>query len=262
MMAQPPLLEFRNVTVDHGSFRGLHDLSLAIHSGEHTAIVGPNGSGKSTLLKVVMRELYPRLIDPPPMVRILGKEKWRLFDLRAVLGIITNDLAETCRKPYSARETVLSGFFGSVGLWPNHEVTPVMEEKAAELMELLEITHLSERHMTAMSSGEVRRAVVARALVNNPQAIILDEPTNSLDVHAARELRRTLRTLAQSGITIILVTHHLPDIIPEIERVVCLKHGRVFADGAKSEILQAKTLSALFETQVEVMATSGYYHMW
>lgn len=261
-MAHPPLLEFRNVTVDHGAFRGLHDLTLAIHSGEHTAIVGPNGSGKSTLLKVLMRDLYPRLLEPPPTVRILGREKWRLFDLRAVLGIITNDLAETCRKPYSARETVLSGFFGSIGLWPNHEVTPAMEAKAAELMELLEITHLAERHMTAMSSGEVRRAVVARALVNNPQAIILDEPSNSLDVHAARELRRALRTLAQSGITIILVTHHLPDIIPEIDRVVCLKRGRLFADGPKSEILNASSLSVLFETQVEVMETSGYYHMW
>ena len=261
-MAQPPLLEFRNVTVDHGAFRGLHDLSLAIHAGEHTAIVGPNGSGKSTLLKVLMRDLYPRLLDPPPMVRILGKEKWRLFDLRAVLGIITNDLAETCRKPYSARETVLSGFFGSIGLWPNHEVTPAMEAKAGELMDLLEITHLADRHMTAMSSGEVRRAVVARALVNNPQAIILDEPSNSLDVHAARELRRILRNLAQSGITIILVTHHLPDILPEIERVVCLKRGRLVADGPKREILNSRSLSALFDTEVDVVETSGYYHMW
>ena len=209
-MAHPPLVEFKNVTVDHGAFRGLHDLSLAIHSGEHTAIVGPNGSGKSTLLKVLMRECYPRLLDPPPMVRILGRESWRLFDLRAILGIVTNDLAE----------------------------------------------------MTAMSSGEVRRAVVARALVNDPQAIVLDEPSNSLDVHAARELRRTLRRLAQSGITIILVTHHLPDIIPEIGRVVCLKRGRVFTDGPKDEILRAETLTSLFDTPVDVMETSGYYHMW
>lgn len=261
-MAHPPLVEFRNVTVDHGAFRGLHDLSLAIHSGEHTAIVGPNGSGKSTLLKVLMRESYPRLLDPPPVVRILGRETWRLFDLRAILGIITNDLAETCTKRNTVRDTVLSGFFGSIGLWPNHQVTPAMEAKADEQMELLEITHLAQRHMTAMSSGEVRRAVVARALVNDPRAIVLDEPSNSLDVHAARELRRTLRTLAQSGITIILVTHHLPDIIPEIGRVVCLKRGRLFADGPKSEILRAETLSSLFDTTVDVLETSGYYHMW
>jgi len=261
-MAHPPLLEFRNVTVDHGALRGLHDLTLAIHAGEHTAIVGPNGSGKSTLLKVLMRELYPRLLDPPPMVRILGRENWPLFDLRAVLGIVTNELVEKCTKPYPLRETVLSGFFGSIGVWPHHVVTPAMEEKAREVMERLEIADLAEREMTAMSSGEQRRAVIARALVHDPRALVLDEPTNSLDVHATRELRRTMRHLAQAGITIVLVTHHLPDIIPEIERVVCLKRGRLVADGPKGEILNSEALSALFETQVEVMETSGYYHMW
>jgi iron complex transport system ATP-binding protein len=260
--AQPPIVEFRNVTVDHGAFRALHDISLAIRAGGHTAIVGPNGSGKSTLLKVLTRECYPRLVEPPPQVRILGQEAWRLFDLRAALGIVTNELAEQCTKPYAVRETVLSGFFGSIGIWPYHEVTPAMEEKAREVMERMEIAPLAEREMTAMSSGERRRAVIARALVHDPRALVLDEPTNSLDIHATRELRRTLRGLARSGITIILVTHHLPDILPEIGRVVALKRGRIVADGPKPEILRAATLSAVFDTPVEVLETSGYYHMW
>ncbi|MGD0580101.1 MAG: ATP-binding cassette domain-containing protein [Bryobacteraceae bacterium] len=260
--AQPPIVEFRNVTVDHGAFRALHDISLAIHAGEHTAILGPNGSGKSTLLKVLTRECYPRLLEPAPEVRILGQDAWRLFDLRAALGIVTNELAEKCTKPYPLRETVLSGFFGSIGVWPYHEVTAGMEEKARAVMDLLEITGLAEREMTAMSSGEQRRAVIARALVHDPRALVLDEPTNSLDIHATRELRRTLRRLAAAGITIILVTHHLPDIIPEIGRVVALKRGRILADGPKAEILRAGTLSAIFDTPVEVMETSGYYHMW
>jgi len=260
--AQPPIVEFRHVTVDHGSFRALHDINFAIHAGEHTAIVGPNGSGKSTLLKVLMRECYPRLLEPAPAVRILGKEAWRLFDLRAVLGIVTNELAEKCEKPYSVRETVLSGFFGSIGVWPNHEVTAAMEEKTREVMELMEIDALAERTMTTMSSGEQRRAVIARALVHDPRALVLDEPTNSLDIHATRELRGTLRRLAEAGITIILVTHHLPDIIPEIERVVALKRGRILADGSKRQILTAETLSAIFDTPVDVMETAGYFHMW
>lgn len=248
--------------MDHGEFRALHDITLAIHAGEHTAIVGPNGSGKSTLLKVLTRECYPRLLEPPPEVRILGQDAWRLFDLRAALGIVTNELAERCAKPYPLLETVLSGFFGSIGVWPNHEVTRAMEEKAREVMELMEIAGLAGREMTAMSSGEQRRAVIARALVHDPRALVLDEPTNSLDIHATHELRRTLRRLARAGITIILVTHHLPDILPEIGRVVALKRGRILADGPKAEILRAETLSAVFDTPVEVMETSGYYHMW
>ena len=260
--ARPPIVEFRHVSVDHGAFRALDDITLAIHAGEHTAIVGPNGSGKSTLLKVLTRECYPRLLEPPPEVRILGQDAWRLFDLRAALGIVTNELVEKCTKPYPLLETVLSGFFGSIGVWPNHVVTEAMEEKAREVMERLEIAGLAEREMTAMSSGEQRRAVIARALVHDPRALVLDEPTNSLDIHSTRELRRTLRRLAQAGITIILVTHHLPDIIPEIGRVVALKRGRILADRPKAQILCAETLSAVFDTPVEVLETSGYYHMW
>ena len=250
------------MSVDLGAFRALDDITLAIHAREHTAILGPNGSGKSTLLKVLTRECYPRLLEPPPEVRILGQDAWRLFDLRAALGIVTNELVEQCTKPYPLRETVLSGFFGSIGVWPHHVVTPAMEEKAREVMERLEIAGLAEREMTAMSSGEQRRAVIARALVHDPRALVLDEPTNSLDVHATRELRRTMRRLAAAGITIVLVTHHLPDIIPEIGRVVALKRGRILADGPKPEILRAETLSAIFDTPVEVLETSGYYHMW
>jgi len=261
-IARAPIVEFRHVSVDLGAFRALDDITLAIHAGEHTAILGPNGSGKSTLLKVLTRECYPRLLEPPPEVRILGQDAWRLFDLRAALGIVTNELVEKCTKPYPLRETVLSGFFGSIGVWPHHVVTPAMEEKAREVMEQLEIAGLAEREMTAMSSGEQRRAVIARALVHDPRALVLDEPTNSLDVHATRELRRTMRRLAQAGITIVLVTHHLPDIIPEIGRVVALKRGRILADGPKPEILRAETLSAIFDTPVEVLETSGYYHMW
>jgi iron complex transport system ATP-binding protein len=256
-----PLLEFRNVTVDHGAFRALHSISLEIRAGEHTAIVGPNGSGKSTLLKVLMRELYPRLLDPPPVVRVLGRADWALFDLRNVLGIVTNDLVEQCTRPITVRETVLSGFFGSIGLWPNHVVTPQMECKAADLMDLLQLTELAERELTAMSSGELRRAVVARALVHDPLALALDEPSNSLDVRAQRDLRATLQRLARSGITIVLVTHHLPDIVPEVNRVVCLKAGRIHADGPKREILRPAVLSALFGTPVDVIESHGYFHL-
>ena len=250
------------MTVDLGTHRALNDLSLAIHAGEHTAILGPNGSGKSTLLKVLTKECYPRLLEPQPLVRILGRDAWNLFDLRAALGIVTNELVAQCTRQYSARVTVLSGFFGSIGLWPHHVVTDAMEQRAARLLALLGIEHLAERELSAMSSGEVRRAVIARALVHDPQALVLDEPSTSLDIHATRDLRAAMRTLAQSGITVVLVTHHLPDIIPEIGRVVCLKRGRIHADGPKSELLRPAVLSEVFETTVAVLQTGGWYHMW
>jgi iron complex transport system ATP-binding protein len=256
-----PLIHFENVTVQRDARVVLHDVNLAIAQGEHVAILGPNGSGKSTLIKVISRELYPLLKPEPWSLRILGRERWHLFDLRNHLGIVSNDWIEMCTRDYSGFEIVLSGFFGSVGIWPNHEVTPEMEQKARDVMGLLEIAYLAERNTDEMSSGEARRILIARALVHDPQALILDEPTNSLDMRATYELRDIFRKLAANGISLIMVTHHLPDIIPEIERVVLIRHGRVYCDGPKDQVLRPEALSGLFGIPVEVIERHGYYHV-
>ncbi len=260
-MPAVPLIDFQNVTVTRGERVVLDSVTLAIAQGEHIAILGPNGSGKSTLIKVISRELYPRLKPEPWSLRILGRDRWHLFDLRNHLGIVSNDWMQMCTRDFSGYEIVLSGFFGSVGIWPYHEVTAAMREKATEVMDLLEIGHLAARNTNEMSSGEARRILIARALVHDPQALVLDEPTTSLDLHATWELREILRKLAAAGISIILVTHHLPDIIPEIRRVVLFREGRVYCDGPKEQVLEAGTLSTLFGIPVEVLERGGYYHV-
>src|ERR1039457_3373786 len=256
-----PLIDFQNVTIQRGDRVVMDGVTLSIAQGEHLAILGPNGSGKSTLIKVISRELYPRLKPEPWSLRILGRERWHLFDLRNHLGIVSNDWMQMCTRDYSGYEIVLSGLFGSVGIWPNHQVAPEMEQKARQVMELLEISHLAERDTNQMSSGEARRILIARALVHDPQALVLDEPTSSLDLHATHELREILRKLARNGISIIMVTHHLPDIIPEMRRVVLIRDGRVYRDGPKREVLEAATLTALFGIPVEVLERRGYYHV-
>jgi iron complex transport system ATP-binding protein len=257
-----PLIEYRNVTVQRGERVALDEISLSIEGGEHVAVLGPNGSGKSTLIKTITRELYP-LARPGAYLRILGCERWNIFNLRPLLGVVSNDLIQTCaRHFYTGREIVLSGFFGSIGIWPNHEVTPEMERMADELMEELEIAHLADRNAEEMSSGEARRMVIARALVHRPKALVLDEPTNSLDFHAMNALRATMSRIAQGGTGLILVTHHLDDIVPEVTRVVLLERGRIAADGPKEIILTSEKLSALFQTEVDVEERNGHYRMW
>ena len=256
-----PLLDFQNVTVQRGDRVVLDGVTLSIAQGEHVAILGPNGSGKSTLIKVISRELYPRLKDEPWSLRILGRDRWHLFDLRNHLGLVSNDWMQMCTRDYSGYEIVLSGFFGSVGIWPNHEVTAAMERKARDVLDLLEIAHLADRNTNEMSSGEARRILIGRALVHDPQALVLDEPTTSLDLRATYELREVLRKLAASGISIVMVTHHLPDIIPEMRRVVLFRAGRVYCDGPKEKLLQPAPLSEVFGIPVEVLERSGYYHV-
>jgi iron complex transport system ATP-binding protein len=254
-----PLIEFRNVTVFQGPRTALESLTLSIGQGEHVAILGPNGSGKSTLIKTITRELYPRAGGPDSELRILGTTNWDIFELRPLLGIVTQELVESCRNSCTAREIVLSGFFSSLRLWPWDTVTPAMTEKAMTLLAFLEISHLADRPMLEMSSGELRRVVIARTLVHGPKTLLLDEPTNSLDFRAFTELRDTMRKLAQDGVGIVLVTHHLPDIIPEIDRVVCLKEGRLFRDGRKADVLRAATLRELFGVEVELLQRGDYY---
>jgi iron complex transport system ATP-binding protein len=257
----PALLDMRRVSVMRGAWTVLHRIDLRIGVGEHVAILGPNGCGKSTLIKTVTRECYP-LMEPGSSMTILGHERWDVFELRAVLGIVSNDLMSACTRGITGRDVVLSGFFSSIGIWPHQRVTAAMREKTERALARLEASHLEGRFVSEMSSGEARRVLVGRALVHDPKALLLDEPSSSLDVFAQHELRRILRELAQSGMGLILVTHHLADIIPEVERVVLMRDGCLVGDGAKAQVLTAANLGRLFGLPVTLARRDGYYHLW
>ncbi len=241
-----------------GDKTALDDVTLRIQAGEHVAILGPNGSGKSTLIKTLTRECYP-LVQPGSSLAILGRDTWNVFELRTLLGIVSNDLMSATTRAITGLEAILSGFFSSIGIQPYHHVTATMAEKSRAVLELLEVPHLADREMTAMSSGEARRILIARALVHDPLALLLDEPSNSLDFRSALELRVIVRKLARAGTGILLVTHHLADIIPEMDRVILLREGRIFADGNKSLVLTAARLTELFGVPVELMHRNGNY---
>jgi iron complex transport system ATP-binding protein len=255
------LLDFTRVTVIRDRATVLDDFSLTIPAGQHVAIVGPNGSGKSTLLKLVTRELYPVAL-PESSVTILGQDRWTLWDLRAAIGVVSNDLLATCTRKITGRDLLLSAFFGSVGLWPHHQPTPEMHARVDEVLAWLGLPHLDQRLVTRMSSGEARRFLIGRALIHRPRALVLDEPMASLDLGAAHEVRATMRALAQGGTSLVLVTHDLADIVPEISRVVLFKHGRIVGDGSPEQLLTSTSLSALFERDVEVMRRDGHFHAW
>lgn len=268
--AQAALLDLRNVRVARSGATGgaegrtkivLDDFSLRIHAHERVAVLGPNGCGKSTLIKTITRECYPMARKGSGMT-ILGQKSWNVFELRSLLGIVSNDLMSSCTGEASGLDVVLSGFFSSTRIFPNHTIDPTYRERAETVLAKLGVLHLAERAVEEMSSGEAKRVLIARALVHQPRALLFDEPCNSLDMLAQRGLRETMRALAKSGIGIILVTHELPDIVPEIDRVVLMSNGRIVADGPKKEILQADRLSKLFGLKVKLGRRDGYYHIW
>lgn len=261
-MPPPPLLDFRRVTIVRGQRAVMHDLTLQIGSDEHVAILGPNGSGKSTLIRAMIRECYP-LRQPGSSFSMLGQSEWNVFELRRQLGIVTPDPLAHAAEGLTGFDLALSAFFSSVGVWNQRDrVTPEMAAATTAALERLQAMHLAERPVAEMSSGEVRRVQIARALVHRPRALLLDEPSANLDLQAQQELRDILRALACEGTGLILVTHHLGDIIPEVERVVLIREGRILADGPKAELLTEAQLGALFGTRVTLAYHDGYYQAW
>ncbi|HVA37090.1 MAG TPA: ATP-binding cassette domain-containing protein [Candidatus Dormibacteraeota bacterium] len=258
---QPALLDLQHISVMRGEQVVLHDVTLRIADGEHVAILGPNGSGKSTLIKTITREIYP-LARPESRATIFGLERWNVFELRSLLGIVSNDLAIAEYESVTGLEAVLTGFFSSIGITTRMEVTPEMERRALAALARLEAAHLADRAIGRMSSGEERRVLIARALVHEPRALLLDEPSTSLDFSAQKELRRTMQALAHSGLGLVLVTHQLSDIVPEIERVILLCAGRVVGDGPKAEMLTTGHMKEIFGVDVEVVERDGCYHLW
>ena len=257
----PPLLELENITVVRGERPALKNLSLRIDAGEHVCILGPNGCGKSTLIKTITRECYPVAREDSAM-RILGRERWDIFELRAHLGIVSPDLLACCTTDSTGRDVVLSGFFSSTRIFPHHHAEAEDLERAEAVMARLGIAHLAERPVLLMSSGEAKRTLIARALAHEPETLLFDEPSNALDIAAQFHLRETMSELARSGLAILLVTHHVSEIIPEIDRVILLSDGRILADGSKRDVLTEENLRALFGVDVRIHSHNGRFHTY
>src|SRR6185437_820380 len=251
-------LHMQNVNVARGAAVVLHDINLTIRTGEHVAILGPNGCGKSTLIKAITCECYP-IVAPGMNIRLLGRDRWDVSQLRQHLGVVETNLPGERTGVTRGLDAVVAGFFSASTLWPNLHITDEMKARAHGALERMQAAHLEGKLVGQMSAGEQRRIMIARALVHEPETLLLDEPSNALDIAAQRELREALRRVAQHGTGIIMVTHHLADILPEIDRVIMMRDGRIAADGPKDELLDAGKLGALFGTEVQVMRRDGYY---
>lgn len=259
----PPFVDLQNVNVARGENTVLHDINLSIAAGEHIAILGPNGCGKSTLIKTITCECYP-LVKSGTRVRIFERERWDLTELKKRLGVVSAELPGKATLQTTGRDAILTGFFSSSTLWPNllASITPEMHIRTDEVLERIGATYLATRPVGEMSAGQQRRIMIGRALVASSAMLLLDEPSNALDLAAQQDLRDLLRTLAQQGTGILLITHHIADIIPEIDRIIMMKLGRIHADGPKAALLTASTLSDLFETEVHLTERDGFYNAW
>jgi len=284
-----PLIDLRDATVVLGGARVLDSLTLTIGAGSHTAILGPNGAGKSTLMKLLALELYPlarRSLDGhgpqderdhrdplapssprggPPPIRLFGRERWDVSELRAQMGIVSADVHDrfvhgNANGSITALDAAVSGFFATQGVFGHQRVTSAMHDAAADALARMGVAHLAGTPLDRVSTGEARRVLIARALVHQPRVLVLDEPTRGLDLVARHQFMERVRTVATTGTTLLLVTHYIDEIIPEMDRVVLLDRGRIVADGAKRGVLTASALGALFGATLAIAEHDGYFH--
>lgn len=256
-----PLIELDRATVVRGDAAVLHALSLRIVAGQHTVLLGPNGCGKSSFIKLINRELYPLAREGESPVKVMGQDRWNVNELRTRLGVVTGDLTRDLldMPDLVVSEAVLTGFFASLMLPPDSQVTDDMRERMNQALAQVHASALASRRVAELSTGEMRRVLIARALVHRPQALLLDEPTAGLDLVAQRDFLQLMRALAQRGITLVLVTHHIEEIVPEIDRVILLRAGCVYADGDRASVLTSENLSAAFSGELQVRREGDRY---
>lgn len=261
-----PLLQLHNATVIKDGRAVLDRLSLTLQEGEHTALLGPNGAGKSMLISLLTHHERPvPLPDGTPAVRVFGESRWDVTTLRGRLGIVSASLhqqfvAGNSEGRMTGRAAVLSAFFASHGILRYGHLTSEMTDRTAWALKRTGAAHLADRYLHQMSGGEVRRVMLARVIVTGPRVLVLDEPTSGLDLAARFEFMQLVRQAIQDGTTLLLVTHHTEEIVPEIGRVILLKGGRVVGDGSPAEMLTADRLGALFGLPVAIDRAHTYVY--
>ena len=252
------IIDFQNITVFQGRNKVLDHFSLTIDESQSTVILGPNGSGKTTLLKLLNRELYI-VEDPKSSIKIFEKDKWNVDDLRSNLGVVSQHLQYGYSNSAIGLYVVLSGFYSSDGIWQHQTFEEEKLNRAKEVMDLLSISELQDRAFSSMSTGEQRKFLLARSLVNDPAVLVFDEPTSGLDMSACFQYLEIIRELIGMGKKVVLVTHHVHEIPPEVTRVILLKEGKVIEDGNKDEILTDTNLTNLFDWPIKLVKENGYY---
>ena len=249
--------ELSNVRVWRDEKLALDHISLTLTYGESVAILGPNGAGKSTFLKLLTGEVRPEA-GPSTYCRLFGEDLWSLEEIRHRIGIVMPEEVTRFHPQEWVEDTVLSSFRGAYGRTRDMRFSRFEKDSAQCAMTLMGVGSLAGREFGALSSGERRRILVARALVHEPEVIVLDEPSTALDFAAAIQLTGVLRSLLGSGRDLVLVTHHPGEILPGMDRVILLREGQIFADGHKRDIITSSRLSELYQVDLRVSWSHGW----
>lgn len=257
---EPPLIQLHDATVRREGKVILQIDDFTLHQGESIALIGPNGAGKSTFIHLITREVFPLYRDEPPVL-FKGKNLVKLDEIKQTLGVVSSTMQNQITVHLPVFEVVYGGLLGALGVPRRYRMNEAGKAKVRKTLEFLGIEHLANQDVMTLSSGQARRVLIARALVHDPEVLVLDEPTTGLDPEGMYYVRKTMRDLTAAGKAIILVTHYPEDIIPEIKRVIMIREGKLFDDKPKEEALTTERVSNLFGVPLRILSQDGYYSL-
>jgi iron complex transport system ATP-binding protein len=253
------VLAVTNLRIERAATVILHDVNWRVQRGEHWVILGANGSGKTSLLSALTGYLMPTSGDISVLGETYGESDWR--ELRKHIGLVSSSVRQMMADDEPALETVASGKHAMINFWGR--VTPGESAQARKLLRQVECAYLADRPWRVLSQGERQRVLIGRALMARPRVLILDEPCAGLDPAARENFLQFLQRLGTSpqAPTLVLVTHHVEEMMPVFSHVLVLKNGTVLASGRKADVMTAKNLSLAFAAKVKLQAKRGRYAM-
>tara|TARA_Y100001968_G_scaffold220324_1_gene203156 strand:+ start:919 stop:1731 length:813 start_codon:yes stop_codon:yes gene_type:complete len=248
----------KNLNVEIDQKLILSNINVNLNFGDNILVIGPNGSGKSTFLKLLNRSIYP-INSASSSFKLFNKEDINIWDLRKNVGFLFKDMEERVNKGVKLKDLIISGFTGTFNSRYTKQLKKIDLDKINNLIIELDLTDIINQDFNLLSDGQKRRAMLARALVYQPKLLVLDEPFCNLDIKSNLILNQTLLKLINKSLNIIYVTHNLESILPQTNRVILMKEGKITDDGKPDELINSKRLSNLFNISIKVIKQDNYW---
>ena len=250
----------KNINVYIDQKKILSDININLNYGENILILGPNGSGKSTFLKLLNRSIYP-VIFSGSSFKLFNKEDINIWDLRKKIGFLFREMEERVNNGVNLYDLISSGFTGVFNSRYSKLLSEREKTKINNLINEWGLNNIINSNFQSLSDGQKKRALLARAVVYEPNILVLDEPFCNLDLKSNFILNQNLIKLINQSVNIIYVTHNLESILPKTNRVILIKQGKILKDGSPYELINTEILSDLYNIPIKVIEQEGYWRM-
>ncbi len=252
-------LDVKNTTAYKQGYKVIKNLSLQLFYNERILILGPNGSGKSSIVDLINRNIYP-LVEKESYFKIFNEELIDIWKVRKYISTVNNEIKLRINKDLKVKDVLLSGIYGRFCKINN----PKKEElnKVKTLIDKMFLNDIADKEFGSLSDGERQISIIARAIINNPKVLILDEPSVNLDLKSRIFLTEKIKNLSQLGICILCITHDISIITKDYSRIIFLKDRELIRDGKPCELMNSKNINKLFDINIKLIENSNSWDVY